>query len=189
MLYLFYGNDIGKTKSRRDSFLKQLFAKKPNASFFEYDAERFSVQWVEELLLGQGLFEREHVVLLRGALALPETREYVEKNMKLFAGSPNVFIFIEQKLDTPLVAVFETHAKKIWKSESKKQSAEKPFNPFALGDAFACRDRRGAWALFSRAVYTEGVEPEFAHGIIFSQVKNMLLVKREEKNPGLHPFV
>lgn len=189
MIYLFYGNDAKKISAQCNSFLEKLFAKKPNALFFEYDAERFAAQEIDDLVRAQGLFEREHVVLLREALSLLEAKEYVIKHMESFANSPNVFIFVERELDAASVAAFAPYAKKAWESKNKKLPAKKSFNPFALGDAFAERDRRKTWAIFSRAIDAENIEPEFAHGIIFAQVKNMLLVKREEKNPGLHPFV
>lgn len=58
-----------------------------------------------------------------------------------------------------------------------------------MGDAFAEKNRKKAWTLFLRATGDEHVAPEIVHGILFSQVKNMLLAKKEDKNPGVHPFV
>ncbi|MDP3725867.1 MAG: hypothetical protein Q8R36_01580 [bacterium] len=189
MLYLFYGSDFKKVRAQCDSFLKQLYAKKPDASFFEYDSENFTKQNIEELMYGQGLFEQKHIVLLRELLALPEVKEFILENMLAFAESPNVFIFIEQKLDAPTVKKLTEHVKKIWKFDNVKRGSTKTFNPFALGDAFAGRDRRVAWGLFCRAIDREHMAPEAVHGILFSQVKYMLLAKRESENPGLNPYV
>ncbi len=189
MIYLFYGNNFEKTRAQANSFLEQLFAKKPDASFFEYDSENFTKQNIEELIYGQGLFEQKHIVLLRELIGLPEAKEFVFENIVALAESPNIFIFTEQKLDVSTVKKLAERAKKMWKSEDIKNVGTKTFNPFALGDAFSGKDRKKAWTLFCRAIDVEDLEPEKVHGILFSQVKNMLLAKREDKNPGLHPFV
>lgn len=170
-------------------FLQKLFVKKPNASFFEYDSENFNTRDIEELAQGQGLFEREYIIVLSGALAVAETKDYILERLKILAESPHVFIFIEEKVEAAFVKQFITHAKKIWKSE-KNKAQRADFNPFALGDALAARDRKKAWVLFCKSVDVEGLKPEQILGTLFSQIKNLLLVKRSGgENPGLHPFV
>ena len=188
MLYLFYGNDFEENRRKRDVFLEKLFAKKPNASFFEYDALNFNMREIEELSAGQGLFEREHVVIMRGAFSVPEAKEFIIERLKTLADSPNVFIFVEEKLDAASVKKITAHAQKMWKSEDKAL-VKGDYNPFALGDAFSGKDRKRAWILFCRAADEEGIKTEMLHGMLFSQVKNMLFVKQENENPGLHPFV
>ncbi|MBI2047651.1 MAG: hypothetical protein HYT27_00785 [Parcubacteria group bacterium] len=189
MIYLFYGNNTEENRRKCDMFLQKLFVKKPNASFFEYDSENFNTRDIEELAQGQGLFEREYIIVLSGALAVAETKDYILERLKILAESPHVFIFIEEKVEAAFVKQFITHAKKIWKSE-KNKAQRADFNPFALGDALAARDRKKAWVLFCKSVDVEGLKPEQILGTLFSQVKNLLLVKRGEgENPGLHPFV
>ncbi|MBI2108981.1 MAG: hypothetical protein HYT93_02250 [Parcubacteria group bacterium] len=188
MIYLFYGNNADESRKKCDMFLEKLFEKKPNASFFEYGEENFNIRDIEELLHGQGLFEREHIILLRNALLAPEAKAFIEERLKEFAESPNVFVLLEEKIEAAFIKKITAHAQKIWKSE-KEKGQKRNINSFALGDAFGARDRKKTWVLFCKAIDGEGLKPEQILGTFFSQIKNMLLVKREGENPGLHPFV
>ena len=189
MIYLFYGNDFEKTRARVNSFLEQLHAKKPDASLFEYGAENFKKEDLEGLIRGEGLFQQRYIIVLRGLLTLPEVSEYIVEHMQEFANSMHVFVFVEQKLDAKLVKKISAYAQKIWKTDNKESISKKSFNPFALGDAFSARDRKKTWIIFSHAIDMEKMAPEAVHGIFFAQIKNMLLVKKENKNPGLKLFV
>ncbi len=188
MMYLFCGNDIGKSRTKCDMFLQKVFEKKPAISFFEFDAENYNTRNVEELLVGRGLFGHEHVVLLKEVFSVPEAEEFITERMEKFADSPNIFVFLEQKIEAPLLKKFTAHARKVWKL-TDDTSAKSKFNLFALGDALGNRDRKNAWALFCRACDRENMAIEVIHGALFAHVKNMLLIKQEGKNPGLHPFV
>ena len=63
------------------------------------------------------------------------------------------------------------------------------FNVFALTDALGERDRKKLWTLYQRAKYAE-VSPEEIHGILFWQVKSMLLAKnaKNAEEAGLKPY-
>ena len=195
MLYLFHGDDTETSRVQADSFLRQLLVKKPDISVFEYDSENWNTAEIEELSLGQGLFIREHVVVIKNMLASLEAEKFILEHLSIFAESAHVFIFMEKKVLAKPLKSFLKYAKKIWKSEHKKATQlggikKVVFNPFSLSDAFASRDRKKTWALFCRAIDDEGFAVEQVHGILFSQIKNMLLVKKNSLvNPGLHPFV
>lgn len=70
------------------------------------------------------------------------------------------------------------------------------YNPFAICDAFAAKDKAGAWALLQVALLY-GVPAEDVFYKILWQIKNLLLIKKLviakvenlEKETGLHPFV
>lgn len=189
MLYLFLGGDKRAIQKKLDSFLEQVRKKKSGISFFELDEESVDVEALKELLHTQGLFEKEHLVVLRRVLGDEDVHDFVFKNLSLFKESPNVFVFAEEELSAESFGAFKEHARKIWEAGAKSSEARKEFNRFALGDAVLERDRKKAWALLCAFIDREGEALESAHGIIFTQVKNLLLVKKELKNPGFHPFV
>lgn len=70
------------------------------------------------------------------------------------------------------------------------------YNPFAICDAVAEKDKNKAWVLFQRAIFS-GVPAEEVFYKIVWQIKNLLLLKKLsafpqlnlEKETGLHPFV
>lgn len=70
------------------------------------------------------------------------------------------------------------------------------YNPFAICDAFAAKNKAKSWILLQEAVLS-GVSIEDVFFKILWQIKNLLLVKKLKKNgesniaeeTGLHPFV
>ena len=70
------------------------------------------------------------------------------------------------------------------------------YNPFAICDAFAAKDKAKAWVLLQEAILS-GVPAEDVFYKILWQIKNLLLVKKLAdaktknlgKETGLHPFV
>ena len=57
---------------------------------------------------------------------------------------------------------------------------------FSLTDALGNRDKKKLWTLYQKAIRTNAV-PEELHGILFWQVKTMLLVSQKETK-DLKPF-
>ncbi|MEW5907872.1 MAG: DNA polymerase III subunit delta [Patescibacteria group bacterium] len=70
------------------------------------------------------------------------------------------------------------------------------YNPFAVGDAVALKQKIKAWILFQEAILS-GIDPEEIFWKILWQIKNLSLVKRLssmkmkniEKETGFHPYV
>lgn len=70
------------------------------------------------------------------------------------------------------------------------------YNPFAICDAFAAKDKAKAWILLQKAILS-GVPAEDVFFKVLWQIKNLLLIKKLvdakiknlEKETGLHPFV
>lgn len=78
---------------------------------------------------------------------------------------------------------------------SKKIKKEE-YNPFAICDAIAARNRNKAWLVFQESVFS-GIPTEEVFWKIAWQIKNLLMVKKLitanvenlGKESGLHPFV
>ena len=77
-----------------------------------------------------------------------------------------------------------------------KQEADTPYNPFAICDAFAEKNKAKAWTIYQQAL-RRGIPAEEVFFKILWQIKNLLLVKKlmnakvadVGKESGLKPFV
>lgn len=189
MLYVFLGNDYRARQEKLNAFLEQLRAKKSEAELFLLDEQTFSSGKLEELASGQGLFDRNCIVVLSRTLESREALDVFLDKIELLGNSSNVFIVVEEAVDKSLRELFKKYAARVWNSDIGTRKT-KPFNVFLIADALGKRDKKRAWIVFQNAM-REGITPEQIHGTIFWHVKNMLLVKKID-NPsllGMKPFV
>lgn len=189
MLYFIHGTNTEKTRSKAHGIIDTLQKKKPDALFFKVDAEELTKDMLDELIGGQGLFEKKYIVFLNTVCANAEGRDALVSRIKEIQGSDNVFILLEEKIDAKTKKKIESVAQKVEEHNSvavKKES----FNIFALTDVLGRRNRKELWVLYQRA-RMHGVAPEEVHGILFWQIKSMLLAAQETsaKSAGLKPFV
>src|SRR3989344_461017 len=70
------------------------------------------------------------------------------------------------------------------------KNIKKKFNIFTLTDALGRRDKKGFWVLYQKAKLNN-VSDEEVHGILFWQIKNMLLSfdAKDAEAAGLNDFV
>ena len=192
MLYILHGGDFKKRGGKLNELIAFSLGKKPNTAFLKVGADNFGSYDLDELSLGQGLFEQKCVVVLDGLFGDAEAREVLLKKLPELADSKNVFVVNERTLGKGDLSALKTHAEKTQDFLEEEKFVKTDFNIFSLADAVGGRDKKRAWTLYLRAL-SRGFEPEEIHGTIFWQVKNMLLVKGA-RNPtaettGLKPFV
>jgi DNA polymerase III delta subunit len=202
MIYFLYGNDWEKARKKLNELLDILAKKKPNASLFKMDDETWSEAQFEELLGGQGLFEKKYIVVFDKVFTNKEAKESVLEKLKELKDSENVFLFLEEKVDKPTLSRIEKVAEKVQSFEKIGEKGRQfgleggkffpisEFNIFSISDAFGRRDKKDLWILFRKAC-ERNIAPEEIHGLIFWQLKNMAIVK-QLKTPvssGLKPFV
>lgn len=191
MLYFLYGGDKDKARSKAHGLVETLLKKKPDASFFKLTLENWSEAHFEEYIGGQGLFENKYVVLADGLFENKEVKEFIVKRLKDLKESQNIFIFREGELDKASLTKIEKNAEKVQELVLANEPRKKEeFNVFSLTDAFGRRDRKNLWILYNQAK-NANVEDEQIHGILFWQVKNMLLASKVKSanDAGLSPFV
>lgn len=184
MLYVVFGNDRTRVTRKTQALIDALHSKRRDAELFFIDSENMRLDVFEELTQSQGLFEKKYIVRV-----VECNRELLTEVLPLCQESENVFLFTEGVLDANTKKLFDAHAEKMWEctvAEKKKEY----FNTFALTDAVGERSRGKAWVLFEEAVRS-GVSPEEIHGVLWWQVKNMLLVSKTTSatEAGLKPFV
>ena len=146
------------------------------------------------LILSQGLFGEQSVVLFRGVFENEEYEEYIIHNLEMLASSPTLFLIWEEKLTKKKIDTIKKYAEEVVVFEKRAVLAKEEFSIFTIADALGRRDKKRAWMLLQRA-YSESVASEHIYGILFWQVKVIALVQSREKEKAtfsslnLKPFV
>jgi len=195
MIYLFYGQDIETARRKADGVVASLLKKRPDASVFRLDSDKWQEAAFDEYVGGQGLFVQKYIVVLDRLFEKKELKEYVVERLKVLKASDNVFIILENTLDKTTLGKFEKTAEKIQafgedKEGTSKSKKASEFNMFTMTDALGARNGKRLWTLYQQAL-RHGVVNEELHGILFWQVKSMLLavLSKDVKESGLNPFV
>lgn len=194
MLYVLHGGDTKKARVKLHSLLDNLFEKKPDASFIKVDDESFEASQMTELIEGQGLFESKCIVLLDGVFKNKDNKDVLSKSLKEIANSENIFILIEEKIDKGTLSKMEkatvSDKGRIQEFTLKEAPKKEEFNVFKMTDALGRRNKKSLWVLYQEAL-KNGVSSEEIYGILFWQLKSMLLAdcSKSASEAGLNPFV
>jgi DNA polymerase III delta subunit len=196
MIYLIHGTDKEKARAKSRSLADSLLAKKPDATHGRFNSDTFSMEALDELIGGQGLFVARLIVELDNLVSgdspkKAELKELILGTLDRLGVSENIFIFLEAKLLKGELVKFEKHAEKIQEYTLPEQGmgGSKP-SPFALADALGKRDKKILWKLYVEQV-AGGTVAEELHGLLFWQIKSMLLASSapSASAAGLKPFV
>lgn len=189
MLYLIYGTDTHKARKKLHDLLDLAKKKRPEAELFKITTENFSEAQLDELLVSQGLFEQKYTTVLDNLFERRDFKDYVLDKLKDMADSEQIFLMLEGAVDVSSIKKIEKYAKQVQefvKKEDKKYGA----NIFSITDGLLQKDKRKLWVSYIDFI-RQGIPPEEIHGILFWQVKNMLLASRADSGneTGLAPFV
>ena len=199
MIYLFYGENNELARHKANAVVESLLKKRPDAAFFRLDSDSWQEADFDEYVGGQGLFVQKYIVFLDQLFEKKEIKEYVVERLKVLKESQNIFIVLEGALDKATLTKFEKNAEKvqvfgeensIGKTGITSKSGKTEFNIFAMTDALGARNQKRLWTLYQKALRHGTVEEEL-HGLIFWQIKSMLLALSapDAKSAGLNPFV
>lgn len=195
MIYLLHGTDRDKARKKMTELVIALQTKKPDLSLVKVTDETWNRDDLPALIGSQGLFERKMLIQAEYLLAKKaESAEAILESLVDIAESENVFIFLEGEVDAATRKKLEAKAHKAQEFEKPDVPEPRPdFNVFALTDALGRRDKKSLWVLYQEAM-RKNVQPEEIHGILFWQVKSMLLVIEggpsvTPASTGLAPFV
>lgn len=190
MLYFFYGTDKDTAREKANALIRSLCKKKPDAELFRIEPENWNEARLEEFISSQGLFNNSYIVHIVSLFELPEAKEVFVDKLGEIGESANIFIAQEEEVDKKTLLAITEVAEKVQLFESKGGKKKPEFNIFSLTDAFGRRDRKNLWVLFQKAVQS-GAVPEEIHGILFWQLKSMLIASGYESasGAGIAPFV
>jgi isopropylmalate/homocitrate/citramalate synthase len=176
MIYLFYGDDTEKKISVYEKFIKAL---PQDTETFFISRNNFNPMQIESLYSGSSLFSNKSSVIFSGVLENEETRNFLLDKLQLIGDSSNSFIFLECKLNKPIVDAFKKVRAELNYFELPKEKKEK-FDNFLIANAFANKDKLNTWVYFRQAMDL-GASLEEINGIIFWKIKDMLLKKNFSK--------
>lgn len=188
MLYLIYGTDEMRSRAKLHALLEGLFLKRPDAEYFHITSETWNSYNLYQLASAQGLFERKHIVVLDKVFEIEEAENAAIPCLEALHNAPHPFIFLEGSLSKKTLSAFEKYSEKIYPFDEEKKRVE-TFNMFSLADALGERNRKKLWTLYQKAKH-ENIPDEDMGGILFWQVKSMLLAKysKNAEEAGMKSF-
>ncbi|MDE2399510.1 MAG: hypothetical protein KGL67_00635 [Patescibacteria group bacterium] len=173
MIYLFTGDDTKKKLPAYEKFIKSIPA---GTEKFFINRNDLNPTQIESFYSGRGLFFNKCAIVFSDILEREEGREFILKRLKFMSDSDNSFIFLERKLNKPVVDAFKKHKSELNIFELAKEKKEK-FNNFLLADAFEQKDKLNLWIYYRQAV-DKGVGLEELVGVLFWKAKDMFLKRR-----------
>ena len=178
MLHVVVGNDFEKIKSIVDKHVGKL-----ERVLFSSDELAYDV--IDGHISSSGLFNEPQAIVLKETL--PDHAEFIIDRSESMSSSDNIFIIIEPKILKKERTKLEKHAKSYseYMLTAKKVQDNSLFN---LADLLGKKDKKNLWFGFRQAI-EDGKQPEEIHGILWWQIKTLLLIQNSTTNPGLHPFV
>lgn len=191
MMYLLYGTDADEKQKAYKELLESLSPSneaclRRQALFFVSDVD-FEPDKLEDHIGGAGLFSDRNVIVLEHVLENEEARDFILSKLKELKGSPNIFIFLEREVPKKVLDKIKKTAEKTLEFKEPDIPMHKKFDVFLLTNALAERNKKKVWTVYHKAL-SKGALPEELVGILFWQIKTLLLVK-EGNTSGLHPFV
>ncbi len=185
MIYLFCGDDVKNKYSSYEKFIKSISV---DTNIFFIGKNDFNPTQTESFYSGAGLFFTKCVVVFTNIFEKEENLDFVLEKLDLMGESNNDFIFLEGKLNKPILDAFKKARAELNVFESTKEKTEK-FNNFLLANALEDRDKLNLWIYFRQAI-ENGVEMEALVGVLFWKTKDMLLKKnfRKFSEPELQNF-
>lgn len=170
MLHLFAGDDAKNKIATYEKFVKTL---PTNAEIFFISRNNFDPMRVESFYSGSTLFASISVVIFEGILEREEARDFILTILPFMGKSDNRFIFLEGKLNKPILDVFKKSRAELNMFELPKEKKEK-YDNFLVANAFASGDKLHTWIHFRRAMDL-GVGMEEIIGVLFWKIKDMIL--------------
>ncbi len=179
MLYLFSGDDSKNKILNYEKFINSIPV---STEIFFINRNDFNPVQTESFYSGASLFSALSAIVFQNILEYEETRNFILDKLKLMGESNNSFIFLEGKLNKPILDAFKkVQPKRLQLNifELPKEKKEK-FDNFLVANAFANKDKLNTWIYFRQAMDV-GVNMEEIIGVLFWKIKDSILRKNFSK--------
>ncbi|TSC77961.1 MAG: Uncharacterized protein G01um101424_95 [Parcubacteria group bacterium Gr01-1014_24] len=170
MIYLFSGDDSNNKLRAYQQFSKSI---PKSTEIFFVNRNDFNKMQIESLYSGSGLFFAESAVIFSNIFEYEETRDFILEKLELMSKSANSFIFLEGKLNKPILDAFKRVRAELNTFLLPKEKKEK-FDNFLVANAFSQKNKLNLWIYFRQAI-DKGVGMEELIGVLFWKIKDMLL--------------
>jgi len=172
MIYLFTGDDAKGKRASYEKFIKSIPA---GTETFFISRNDFDRTQIESFYSGSGLFFARCVVIFNSILDREEIQDFVLEKLELIGESENSFVFLEGKLNKPILDAFKKVSVELNVFELPKAKKEK-FDNFLVANAFEKKDKLNMWIYFRQAM-DKGVGMEELIGVLFWKIKDLILKK------------
>lgn len=172
MIYLFSGGDAKNKNLAYEKFIKSIPA---STERFLISRNEFNPMQIESFYSGSSLFSVLSAIVFYNIFEHEETRDFVLEKLPLMGESKNSFIFLESRLNKPILDAFKKIDAIINVFELPKEKKEK-FDNFLVANAFGQKDKLNLWIYFHQAV-DKGVVMEELIGVLFWKIKDMIIKK------------
>ena len=172
MIYLFAGDGAKNKILSYEKFIRSI-SKGEEVLFISRN--NFNKMQIESLYSGSSLFSAKSAVVFENILEYEENRDFILDKLSLMGESANSFIFLEAKLNKPILDAFKKARAELNIFELPKEKREK-FDNFLVANAFAEKDKLNTWIYFRQAMDV-GVGMEEIIGVLFWKIKDMILKK------------
>ena len=183
MIYLFYGSDVEKTRTKAFEWVAKARAKEPNLAYASLAREEISPAALEDAALSSGLFVKRLLVLIDDPFPvvraaddeegdLGNTASILEEYLDALAASDNAIVIVAPKLASAKVKKITAKVKMAYTYEKTDSKEERGFNG-NLVNALAARSREKLWVEINRAL-REGDAPEMLHGLLHWKVRDLM---------------
>jgi hypothetical protein len=176
MLYLFTGDDTKNKTLNYGKFIKSIPA---DTETFFINRNDFDPDQIESFYSGASLFSPLSAVIFQNIFEYEETRDFLLDKLKMMDESANTFVFLEGKLNKPVLDVFKKAKGEVNVFELSKEKKEK-YDNFLVANAFITKDKFNTWLYFRQAM-DKGVGMEEIIGVLFWKIKDSLLKKNFAK--------
>src|SRR3989338_4823809 len=172
MLHLFAGDDAKNKLLFYERFISSVPV---STEKFLISRNNFDPMQIESLYSGSSLFSALSATIFQNIFEHEETRNFVLEKLELMGESQNSFIFLESKLNKPILDAFKKARAELNIFELPKEKKEK-FDNFLVANAFERKDKLNMWIYFCQAM-DKGVGMEEIIGVLFWKIKDMIIKK------------
>src|ERR1035437_600725 len=104
MLYLFAGDDTARKRAAYEKFIKSI---PQHTETFFIGKNDFNKEQAESFYSGSGLFFAKCAVFFENIFEREETLDFILEKLDPLASSGNIFVFLEGKLNKPILDAFK----------------------------------------------------------------------------------
>ncbi len=194
-MYLFYGSDADKVRTKAFEWVAKARAKEPNLAYVRLAREELTPTALEDAALSGGLFVSRLLVLIDDPFPVARTKSeddgeqeestesVLEEHFDALAASDNAIIILAPKLPAVKAKKLAAKAKVEYKFDvAASRDFARGFNG-NLVNALAARSREKLWTEINRALRA-GDAPEMLHGLLHWKARDLMSKGSHAWKPG-----
>lgn len=184
MLYLFYGSDTDKVRTKAFAWVEAARKKEPNLSYVRMAKEDVCEAVLDEVSQSGSLFAKRTLTLIDDPFASTrktdddeegeeKSNTIIEEHLEKLAASENVILILAPKLPVPKLKKISSHAKMAYVFDAPV--SREPMRGFNSGlvNALGARSKEKLWLEIVRALRA-GDAPEMLHGLLHWKARDLL---------------